>query len=543
MNPKRCLSASLCLVLTCGSAVTPVFSQSFKAPSRVSGKSGGPVLGRISPVSRAGSLSITLPVMGGRSGILLPLSGSPKADHIITSVIPDLPGQPLAGIIPVDAALPVITPAGKTAAPTAKDDLGAIAQRLTSVSPDNAGSISPEEAGHIASEVFDLSGPAKKGSVSYTDPTGNGSGGSGNRSLNKAAGDAAPRTPAATPAPSVKESLRVTLADRAHHARLWLENIYWYTVTHIRNMWPRQRAQIEEAQREGIDLPVSKHRRFFSWMRGMGQNGAFYVMGWATMDEDTVVEEAQWTYDKFFDSPRLGPKQRLAFDEFLVRARDYNAEKRAPSHFKKVVRDGLLKAATKPVSELVAHFDALARPRSAVKVEKFQERHQDDVIAAFREAIVDTIAEEPWNDPSRIIGVVVLGSFARGGAHSRSDFDTQFVTANGRQSRVLSFKARLLARWIEMGRHQFNPLGVMEFPSSPSKGVLMMTHHDPYFIVAGDKDLEETLAWGLPDKPLFDLQQEMKLRHRIARWLHVLTVYVATYLGDLDEFRKPTSKE
>jgi|GEM_PF-6254419 len=350
-------------------------------------------------------------------------------------------------------------------------------------------------------------------------------------------GPAAPRAPPQAAAArrqsyQPETGLRAALKDRAFHSRLLIDHLYWYSVTHIKDLWPGYKEKLRKLAAQEGSSAVTRPRAFFSYMRVMGEAGVFRVLGFPARSDQAVLEESRRTFERFFDGPGIGPAQRLAFERFLDRVAVFNLAHRAPPNMKKHIRDALLAASVMPARAIAPFFDSLAVKDKSAEIEEFQRQGAPERIKTYREAVRQTLAEEP-DAPDRIVGVVLMGSFARGGATPTSDMDTELLARDGRGSRAKAFSDRLIARWESLGLQQANPITPHEHPLHPSRGLLSLIHPDGDFLVfSDDAALEEALAPAL-DAAASPARYGLTWPGRLGRVLEFTTVYAVTCWTDL----------
>lgn len=321
--------------------------------------------------------------------------------------------------------------------------------------------------------------------------------------------------------------------DRYHYRRLFMQNLWWYTVTHVQNMWPSYKAKRRAAQDAGLFPAVEQPRRFYAAMRIMGQSGPFYVLGFAPLRDQDVLADALAGYTRFFTGQGAGPEGRQAFLRFAQRALLHNAAKRAQTNFRKQLRDALLNGSLKPGTELPAYFDSLLEEDASQKTAQFQDGEAQMLLADFNKAVLATVAEEDPSSDERVMGAVLLGSFASGSAKAGSDFDIQPITMNGRDGKVADFQKRLLLRWKDGGRHAKNPVSIQDFPYPPSKRLIVRIHDGPYLIIAPEQALVQALERAPGEQPTFEMERDLTLRGRWDRLMQYAVVYAGTLYADL----------
>lgn len=341
------------------------------------------------------------------------------------------------------------------------------------------------------------------------------------------------REPAAPAAPRPTYGLRRAVADQYHHARLLTQNYYWYSVTHIVNMWPSYRTRWAEAKAKG-EANVSRPRAFFAYMRIAAISGRFYVLGAAPLEDDAVIVKFRADLLRWFDAPgAVGARELAAFDAFTARAKSYNAERRAPSNMRKHIRDALLKASTMEPSKLAPFFDSLLLEETARETADFQNKGaQKRILDAFKDVMRDTLAEEPEGAKGRIRAAILLGSFATGSAGPKSDFDVELLTDGGSNARSAAFIKRLTDRWIATGHHARNPVTVHDFPSTPTRGIIDLVHTGDYLVIS----LDARLAAELQRKPgeyAPTMIRTDSLRGKVNRAVQYGVIVASTYIGGL----------
>ncbi len=444
--------------------------------------------------------------------------------------IPAAPSLPAAPAIAVpEQARIYLSPAAAQAAAVAQGRFGSIVEQL---SAPKLAAMPAEQGKDLADRAIDGSAP-RAGSSDAGDAV-------------SAGGDAAqtpsglspsqPQTVApALTVPGVTKlerpsSLRQRLSDRINFQKLWAAHLWFYVVTNIRMKFPPYYAYWKKRVASGEIPPVSKPREFFSYMRVMGQTGEFFVLGFAARDDQAVVKEAGETFRKYFDAPEIKAQPGIykAFDGFVERARNYNVERRAPSNFRKLVRDNMLKASTLPVAKLESFFDGLYRDQA--RTSDFQHGGAAAILNRFQEIVDEELRKEPEGVRGRIRGVVLIGSFASGAATPTSDFDGELVTDYGSPVRVQGFIDRVLARWNAEGRQKTNPVTFHEHPLPFSRRVIRMVHDCPYLVISPDPAVVSELAMRPGEAPAFRPSPKLTAKGRALRWLQYAAVYASTFL-------------
>ncbi|MBI3288981.1 MAG: hypothetical protein HYZ74_05635, partial [Elusimicrobia bacterium] len=458
-----------------------------------------------------------LKVADGKAGVALPgLLAAPPAVFSIHA-FGALTAQPAATVL-----FPVVALGAPSLLPSSAD---AIRPALATLAPDRLGRISGESAKGLSGLIFE-SAPARP-------ETGLTAG-----AYATSAADLEPSAPRPDPAsaPGVETvaatPARQTLDDRLHFAKLLAQNYYWYTFTHVVNMWPSYKKRWKEAQKNGA-ANVSQPRRFFAHMRVAGISGRYYVLGTASLDDDAVIAQYREAFVKWFDAPGVvGEAELAAFDRFTQRARTYNAERRAQSNMRKHIRDALLKASTMEPAKIEPFFDSLLLENTAREIEDFQRNgEQARVLELFKTVLAQTLDEEPEGAKGEVVAAIILGSFASGSAGPKSDFDVELLTYDGEDARIADFTKRLTDRWIATGRHEPNPVTVHEFPSTPSRGVIDQVHFGDYIVLSRKPELIEALQ-RKPGVKIPGMIRGGSLRGSVNRGIQHGLILLSTFLGD-----------
>ncbi|MEK7233885.1 MAG: nucleotidyltransferase domain-containing protein [Elusimicrobiota bacterium] len=328
-------------------------------------------------------------------------------------------------------------------------------------------------------------------------------------------------------------SPRASVADRLNGFGLLTKNYYWYSVTHIEEMWPSYKLRWQAAKAKG-EANVSHPRAFFSYMRVAGISGRFYALGAAPLEDDAVIVQLRAGFIRWFDAPgAVGARELAAFDAFTARAKAYNLEYRAPPSMRKHIRDAMIKASTMERSLLTPFFDSLLLEKTAREISDFQKKgEQKRILDAFKKELMDTLAEEPKAAKGRIRAVILLGSFATGSAGPNSDFDVDLLTDGGSRVRSGAFIKRLTDRWINTGYNASNPVTFHAYPSAPTRGILDLIHTRDYLVISLDDELAATLQ-RKPDDYAPRVIRTVSLRGKVNRAVHYVLAIVATYSGEL----------
>lgn len=452
--------------------------------------------------------------------------GAPALTAAPSASLPAGVSAPLAAA-PVPVAAPVSTAVLPAAAP---------ALRAAPAASDGPKEKSPsaESSKAAADELFDASAPAPAADDAVAAPAV-----PRHAPALDSYGPSAMSHPAAsqydpghTPAP-VQDQVR----DRVRYFKLLSRSFWWYMFTHISDsadpkMWPGHKERWRKAAAAG-PVSVSRPRAFFVSMRVTGMSGRFYALGGSALEDDLVIEEFRGAFDRFFDGPGIGAREREAFERFMARAKGFNAEKRAHTNMYKNIRDPLLKASTMRPDEIAAYFDSLLPPQKENAIRDFQQSgRMEHIREQFMRVLRRTLDEEDPNDPNRVRAAIVLGSFATGSAGPGSDFDVEALVNGASNKNLPAFTRRLIDRWTEAGFHQTNPVTVHDNASWPSWGLVNIVQTRHYIVISNEPALEARLSRQAYENPAVQLERGYTLRGRVNRAAQYAIVGAATLIHD-----------
>ena len=317
-----------------------------------------------------------------------------------------------------------------------------------------------------------------------------------------------------------------------HEVGLWFHSLQHYFLDVNVENW----TEYKTVRKSAPDVvagkaSVSDARGFFVDSRMMGMIGGVRTVGSRSGSDQYVRGEALGLFERYFDNPAIGAAARAAFLTFLDRAVLYNPM-RSSSNLRKHIRKALHGASVLAPERLQAHFDSLMPPTLNEGAAAFQNEDQERVLAAFRRTITATVAEEDAAASDRVLGVVLLGSFATGSATPTSDFDLHVLTADGGSHRISSFLARLEKRWSADSEGKNHPVNGAEFGFRPSLSMLLSMHRDRFLVISPDQRLERNLSppagfgqTARPDAPSFT--------DRFEWWFYNGLLRAATKVDDL----------
>lgn len=351
------------------------------------------------------------------------------------------------------------------------------------------------------------------------------------------------------PAPSHGEAARVRspkirfpeagwrqrLREELFFGSLYWQGLKWYLFDHILDVWSLHKRDAALAASRGETLPIAKRREFFSYMRIMGIQGTYYVLGHSSLVDEKVMREARVAFQKYFVSPGVGGKEKAAFEAFMARALAYNRAGISQSNFRQRLRDALLKGSLKLAAELAPYFDSLVSESLAEETAEFQKNKQAEVLTSFQQAVEETLREENPAAPGGVLAAVLIGSFAYGSANPRSDFDLELVSEGGQARAAEAFVKRIEERWGRGPYGKPHPVMVHERPYPLSKNLMLRIHDVPYLVFSVDPEIASYLSRGPADPPSFKTERRGSWVGRLLRWLQWGVVHLTTYWADFKD--------
>jgi hypothetical protein len=234
--------------------------------------------------------------------------------------------------------------------------------------------------------------------------------------------------------------------DQMRYQKMLSRSFWWYMFTHVKDMWPGYKSRWAKADAGG-PVAVSSPRAFFTAMRVTGMSGRFYALGGSALEDDLVISEFRGAFARYFDGPGIGARERAALEAFMLRAKGFNAEKRAHTNMYKNIRDPLIKASSMKPEQLAPYFDSLIPPEKEITTKEYQQSGQmERTKEAFLSVLQATLDEEDRSDPHHVRAAIVLGSFASGSAGPGSDFDVEALVDGASDARLHEAADRSLDR-------------------------------------------------------------------------------------------------
>ncbi|TBR22637.1 hypothetical protein EPO15_07600, partial [bacterium] len=295
-----------------------------------------------------------------------------------------------------------------------------------------------------------------------------------------------PSSPAAAAKPALEADAPVvipaqTLSRRAkdayHYFRITGSSLYWYTFPRLIERWDEVREGLARGQERAVDRIMG----FFIAHRVMGSTGSYAPMGFRVAANRTVLIDAWRIYIRYFADK---PGSAEAFARLTARATQYNPNRRS-TQFRKVLFHALREAAVMPPEKVGPYFDSLLTDDKSAVLADYQARRQKEVLDLFDATVRRVILEMNAGRPrgNRVVGAVLLGSFANGAAGPGSDLDVQTLTEDGRPTHNAEFLKRLKAAWKAEGDPS-HPVSGFEYALPLSKPLLQKVHREAYLVLS-----------------------------------------------------------
>lgn len=274
-----------------------------------------------------------------------------------------------------------------------------------------------------------------------------------------------------------KQNLRRLILDSLTYYHVTLSSLNWYTFPRFIERWKGMKESIRET--EGRERTVSDFMGFFIAHRVLGSTGNYAPMGFRVAANRAVVHDAWLIFDKYFKKDAAAED---AFRRFIQRAKKYNPNRRS-TQFRKIIFHALRAGSVLSPADLPAFFDALATPQEAALLAGYQGAPQQRALNAFARVVHEAVLEanREKKPGHRIVGALLLGSFANHAAGPASDLDVQLLSEDGSPFGIKEVMDDIKARWRAEGLSR-HPIGGFQYALPLSKNLLMRIHVEPYMI-------------------------------------------------------------
>ncbi|MEE8424629.1 MAG: hypothetical protein V3S11_02310, partial [Elusimicrobiota bacterium] len=184
----------------------------------------------------------------------------------------------------------------------------------------------------------------------------------------------------------------------------------------------------------------------------------------------------------------------------IHRAKKFNPN-RGSTQFRKILFHSLREASVLSREELPGYFNSVVTNAEAEMLEEYQAAEQAQILAQFDQIVRETVLERSGGYPAgkRIIGALLLGSFANGSAGPASDLDVQLISEDGLATFVPGFFRVVKQKWIAAGLQEDHPIGNFQYALAPSKKLITRIHRESYMVFSPYRGVAAALERG-PDE-------------------------------------------
>ncbi|TPW18433.1 MAG: hypothetical protein FD126_3446, partial [Elusimicrobia bacterium] len=274
-----------------------------------------------------------------------------------------------------------------------------------------------------------------------------------------------------------ERTLRRRLADAAHYFKITGSSMWWYTFPRLVERWD----EVARGLEGGHPRAVRRIMGFFIAHRVLGSTGSYAPMGFRVAANRTVILDAWRIYIRYF---RGDAGSAEAFARLVARATVYNPNRRS-TQFRKVIFHALREAAVMSPDKVPAYFDSLLTEDKSAALAAYQAERQAAVLQLFDDAVKKVILELNAGLPQgkRVVGAVLLGSFANGAAGPGSDLDVQALSEDGGTAYNAEFLSRLKKLWKTSG-DPTHPVSGFEYALPLSQPLLQKIHREAYLVLS-----------------------------------------------------------
>lgn len=283
--------------------------------------------------------------------------------------------------------------------------------------------------------------------------------------------------PADAPVAIPERTLSRRMADAAHYFKITGSSLWWYTFPRLVERWD----EVAEGIEGGHPRAVRHIMGFFIAHRVLGSTGSYAPMGFRVAANRTVILDAWRIYIRYF---RGDAGSAEAFARLVARATVYNPNRRS-TQFRKVIFHALREAAVMSPDKVPAYFDSLLTSDKSAALAAYQASRQAAVLQLFDGAVKKVIVELNAGLPrgNRVVGAVLLGSFANGAAGPGSDLDVQTLSEDGGTAYNAEFLSRLKKLWKTAG-DPTHPVSGFEYALPLSQPLLQKIHREAYLVLS-----------------------------------------------------------
>ncbi|HAH05588.1 MAG TPA: hypothetical protein DCM05_03535 [Elusimicrobia bacterium] len=299
---------------------------------------------------------------------------------------------------------------------------------------------------------------------------------------------AAPKGP---PAPGPRS--RLDRFVESLQAKLIYERFSWSSLWYYLSHRPAKHHETLrrwEAETKGRSRAVQDLEGVMLAWRAKAYMGVHQPMGPWVADPATSRREALAIWDAYYPPD---PAARAAFLRYLDRVDQFAPKHRRSFYRKHAFRVFEVTPTVEP-ERLVERLDALLGEEELRGIEVYRRERQPRVLEDFRRAALEAIDEvnaglEPGR---RVLGVLLLGSFAGGNAAPGSDLDYQVLTEDGGAAPVAQVIEAVDRRWAVLGHPE--PPSPYQYALPPNRTLLHKMHREGYLLISPYEEATRALA-------------------------------------------------
>jgi len=293
------------------------------------------------------------------------------------------------------------------------------------------------------------------------------------------------------------------LADASARLRIRASRFWYYNVPRLLKKWREYRQIWADHRLEG-PRAVERPRDLFAETVALGTLRG-EVLSYTNYSHAEAIRDAGRIFARYFAPLRGDEAAERALARLAARALTYS-DSRQPRKYRDLLTAALRDAALLPADEV---RDALAHDATAHDLKHgadFRKEDQGRTLGVFFAAVHETLREEASAAPGRrVVGVVLVGSFASLDQNAFSDFDVKLVTEDGGVARQDAFVERLRARWLASQRadaaaraasHNWD-VNPFQYALPLSRRVILGTvGREPHVVLTSDPRLIAALSTG-----------------------------------------------
>ena len=248
---------------------------------------------------------------------------------------------------------------------------------------------------------------------------------------------------------------------------------------------------IEDQKAKGADKELAVENLEAMWLdwRVLGYSGRVTTAGFEVADRESIRKQALKFFDRHWGKDEAS---RAAFRRYMDRV-DATVPLARPSNYRKHAFASPFDLAGLTRAEVPAKLDSLLTGEHNVEIQRHRDERQDAVIASFKTAANASIIEANKTLPEgkKIVGVILLGSYAIKQSTPKSDIDYQLLTQDGGLAAIKPFAEALDRNWKE---NKLDKIEAFQFTLPPSRAVVVESFQEGYQVISPDPAAVQALS-------------------------------------------------